>query len=352
MLTEFDLYTISFMIAIISTVVLFQLSVLFYFQYKKIKEFLSFILLLCFSAFFISSIFYFLRIFISAEPIYYRLEVMFRFLAFSTFVYIYEFKINKMKVPFVFIYCMISIVAIMVLPYSIAYDAGFTIYLPAMYQFLFFYRALKKTDGQIKRMFIITLSGAFVMGIGIGLSAEKMVEFLGFIFLPIGLLIQLIGLAMIGLSFYQIRSVNEIIWETEPISVFIILNGLCLFSYSFKEKEDVENADLFGGGLAASLLVAKNIVKSDQPPAHIEFQNLHFLISIGLIDSQGSKPVAVMLVKKNLLILQDKLKKFMNLFETQFKSRLISWNGQVFPKEEYDSIMNVFAVKMQQGGAK
>ncbi len=344
-----DAIAVDIICAVLVTVLLVEVAGLFIAQYRKSKETLSLLLTICFSAFSGSSVFYFIRFFMLADPALYRAEVVLRFISFTTFVYMFEFKVKKRRFPILTIYCIVSMVLIIVLPYEIAYASSFTIYGAALVFLWFFVRAYHETDGSIRRDIGRALIGGTVLGIGIGLSADLVVGLGGDYLIAVGLIIQLVGMITIGLSLYGIRTTDEFLWHSEVQTLYVIFNSLCIYSYSIEKDTTLENADLFGGGLASVLMVAQSIVKSDEPPEHIEYQNLNFLVRVGKRDFAGSRVIMVLLVKKNLIILNEKLERFVNSFEDQYKDDLSNWTGDItsfFQKS--GELINIFRLQRRE----
>nr|MDO8111130.1 hypothetical protein [Candidatus Sigynarchaeota archaeon] len=331
-------FMVEILCAVLDSVLLGEVAGLFAFQYRKSRESLSSLLTLCFCSFCGSSIFYFIRFFIIFD-LFYRIEVTMRFAAFTTFVFLFEHQFKKRRVPLLTIGCISCMLLILILPYDLAYTFSFTIYLAAIAVFWFFFQVLLKVDGQIRKRMISAIGGAFVLGIGIGLSADLVVTYGGQLFLLSGLLVQLVGMIVIGLNFYSIRTADEFLWYNNVQTIYVIYNSVCLFAYSVEKDSMLKEGDLLGGGLATVLLISQTIVKSDEPPSHIEFQDLNFLVKVGDREFSGKRVIAVLQVKKNLAILHEKLDRFVNSFETQFSGVLEGSSG----------VINIAKIN-QQGG--
>ncbi len=263
------------------------------------------------------------------DPFFYRIEVTLRFIAFGCFVFMYEKQVKKRRLLFLTLLCAICTIAILVLPYEIAYYMGFTIYAAALVIFWFFLQVFRDMEGKIRKNIAQAIIGAFILGLGIGLSADLVVQMVGDYLIAVGLITQLIGLIILGLSFYGIRSTDEFLWFNEGQSLFVIFNSICIYAYSIDSDNYLQEADLYGGGLASVLLIAQTIVKSDEPPTHIEYQNLNFLVRMGTNTYSNSRIITVLQVKKNLTILNEKLEKFTRAFETLFNERLNNWTGDI-----------------------
>ncbi len=344
-----DIIAIDIICAVLVTVLLVEVAGLFITQYRKSKETLSLLLTICFSAFSASSVFYFVRFFILPDPAFYRAEVVLRFISFTTFVYMFEFKVKKRRYPILTMYCIVSMILIIVLPYEIAYASSFTIYGAALVFLWFFLRAYRETDGTIRRDIGSSLIGGIVLGIGIGISADLVVNMVGDYVIAIGLIIQLLGMITIGLSLYGIRTTDEFLWHSEVQTLYVIFNSLCICSYSIEKDTALKDADLFGGGLASVLMVAQSIMKSEEPPEHIEYQNLNFLVRVGKQNFSGSRVITVLLVKKNLTILNEKLGQFVDSFENQYKDVLNNWTGDITSfLQNSGELINIFRLKRRE----
>lgn len=315
--------------AVLNSALLLEVAGLFLSQHKKSREQLSLLLTICFFSFWGSSIFYFLRFFVMFDASFYRIEVALRFAAFTTFVYMFEKQGKKRRVPYLTAFCIACIALISVLPYEMAYMFSFTIYIAALIVFAYFFRVFVGTEGTIRRDIVIAIAGAFVMGIGIGLSADLVVSYGGDILIVSGLFLQVIGMIVIGLSFYSIRSADEFSWHQNVQTIYVIHNSICIFAYSLEQDALLQEGALHGGGIATVLLVSQAVSKSDEPPNHIEFQDLHFIVRVGSRSFDGSHVIVVLQVQKDLTILNEKLDRFVSTFEDQFASVLEGKGGIV-----------------------
>ena len=151
---------------------------------------------------------------------------------------------------------------------------------------------------------------------------------------------------MIGLSFYSIRTTDEFLWKNNCQTLYVIYNSLCIFPFSIEQNAIMQEGDLKGGGLATVLIVAQSILKTQEPPNHIEFQDMNFLLKVGNRSFSGNRCIGILLVKKNLMILQEKLDRFMTDFETHFAATLENWGGNASPfSEEGGKIAQIFQLK-------
>jgi hypothetical protein len=220
---------------------------------------------------------------------------------------------------------------------------GFTIYGAALIVFWFLINAFRNTSGMVRRNLGRSMLGAFLLGTGIGCSADLMVQTYGRFLVSTGLLVQLAGTIIVMASFYAIRTTDEFRWTEEASSLFIIFNSLCIYTYSLEKNMVLKEADLHGGGLASVLIVAQSIVKSDEPPEHIEYQDLHFLVKVSEEQFGSEKVIFVLIVKKDLSILREKLDEYLRKFINRFKETLSTWKGNVAVfKEKGEDLVQVF----------
>ncbi len=77
--------------------------------------------------------------------------------------------------------------------------------------------------------------------------------------------------------------------------------------------------------------MAQSILQSDEPPKHIEFQNTNFVVKKSTEKNGGDHLIAILIVKKNLIILNEKLDNFISKFESRFKDSLDKWDGNTAP---------------------
>ncbi len=320
--------------AVLNSVLLGEVAGIFFATYRRAKEPLPLLLTIVFCSFCGASIFYFLPFFEDLEPLsdlFYKTEVPLRFAAFTAFVYLFEHQVKQRRFPYLTVLFAACIFLIIILPYIIAYTFSFTIYGAALVVLYYLMNTFRNTEGIIRRNLGIALLGAFVLGLGIGLSAKLVVETVGRYAVALGLIVGLVGMVMVGASFYAIRTTDEFRWPAEVQSLFVIFNSICVFAYSFDQKSELKDGDLKGTGLASVLMVAQNIVQGKEPPGQIEFQNLNFLVQVGDRQFNGESCVVVLLVRKNLVILHEKLQRFIKGFEKQFEGTLTKWDGNTDP---------------------
>jgi hypothetical protein len=134
---------------------------------------------------------------------------------------------------------------------------------------------------------------------------------------------------IIGLGFYSIRSADEFSWHSNVQNIYVIHNSICIFAYSVEQDAQLKEGALRGGGIATVLLVSQAVSKSDEPPNHIEFQDLHFIVKVGAQSFDGGHVIAVLQVRKDLTILNEKLDRFLTTFETEFSGVLEGSSGIV-----------------------
>jgi hypothetical protein len=319
--------------AVLNTMLLVEVAGLFLSQYRKSRERLPMLLTICFCSFCGSSIFYFLRFFgnfdVILGEIFYKVEVAMRFASFTTFVYLFEKQGKKRRVPYWTVFCIACIALISLLPYEIAYMLSFTIYIAAIIVFAFFFRVLAGTEGSVRRNILVAIVGAFILGVGIGVSADLLVMYGGDVLIVSGLFLQVVGMIIIGLSFYAIRSADEFSWHPNVQTVYVIHNSICIFAYSVEQDAQLKEGALHGGGIATVLIVSQAVSKSDEPPNHIEFQDLHFVVRVGTRVFDGGRLIAVLQVRKDLVILNEKLDRFVSTFEEKFSGVLEGSRGIV-----------------------
>nr|MDO8118850.1 hypothetical protein [Candidatus Sigynarchaeota archaeon] len=213
----------------------------------------------------------------------------------------------------------------------------------AIIVFSFFAGVYNQVFGTVKRDLKRSIIGAFVLGIGIGMSADLIVQTFGTFLIVTGLFTQLAGMALLGLSFYSIGSTDEFRWYSEVESIFLIFNSLCIYTYSIEQGKTLKEADLHGGGIATVLMVTQTIIDSEEPPDHIEYQNTSFLIKKTEKKYDGNHVVAVLIARKNLAILREKLGDFLSTFSKKFEKELVSWKGDTSMfKETCDELVATF----------
>ncbi|HMF34125.1 MAG TPA: hypothetical protein VKK79_22060 [Candidatus Lokiarchaeia archaeon] len=321
-----------------------ELTGYFLLQYQRKKEKLALYLMMCFAGFLGASFFYYLHIFVAPDPgfWFWKSGVTLRFIGLAIFVFISERKILHMRFPVFTAVSGACIVIILILPYDIAYYFGLTIYGAALALLIFFAFIYRQSAGKVKKYLGVGILGGLIWGTGIGITSDFMVNMWQY-YLEVGLVLQMVGMVLLGLGFISIRSFDEFTWAPFVTTLFILYRSLVIFSYSFEKESNLKDGDLLGGGIASALLVAQSIVKSTEPPEAIDYKDLTYLVKMGKREYLGGKCMGVLLVKKDLMILRDKLDVFLRAFEEKFDQILSTWAGDMTPFEKQSaSLLPIF----------
>ncbi len=331
----------------LNTLLVGEIVIYFFRQAKKTREPLGIYLGLCFAGFLGASVFYFIHIFFIYDPLLWRIGVTFRFSGLALFVFVFEKKVRQLRVPIFTILSAVCISLILFLPsFDLAYYFGLSIYGAAVALLLFFILVYLQMEGKVKRFIGWGIFGGLIWGAGVGVTSDFMVQQVSQYFLDLGLLLQMIGLIILGLSFTSIRSLDEFLWSDKIQTLFVLYNSLCIFAYSFERGTKLEQGDLLGGGLASALIAMQSIVQSEEPPETIDYKDLVFIIKPGEITFSGGRCTAILLAKKRLTIAKEKLSHFIHNFELQYSPHLQNWTGNTNPLEEHnEDLLKIFHAK-------
>ncbi len=331
----------------LNTLLVAEIVIYFFRQARKTGEPLGVYLGLCFAGFLGASVFYFIHIFYIYDPLLWRIGVTFRFSGLALFVFVFEKKVRKLRIPIFTILSVVCIGLILFLPsYDLAYTFGLTIYGAALALFLFFIWIYRQMEGKIRRFIGWGVFGGLVWGTGVGLTSDFMVLEVAQYFLDIGLLLQMTGLIILGLGFTSIKSLDEFLWEDKIQTLFVLYSSLCIFAYSFERGTKLEQGDLLGGGLASALIAMQSISQSEEPPETIDYKDLVFIIKPGELNFSGGRCTAILLAKKRLTIVKEKLSQFIHTFEQIHSSNLQKWGGNTTPLEQHnEDLLKIFQVK-------
>ncbi len=335
----------------LNTLLVGEIVIFFFRQAKKTGERLGLYLGLCFSGFLGASVFYFIHIFYMSDPLLWRIGVTLRFLGLALFVYVFEKKVRRLRVPVFTILSAVCIGLILFLPSDdLAYYFGLTIYGAAIGLLLFFIWIYRQMEGRVKRLIGVSIIGGLIWGTGIGLTSDFMVA-LNSLFLDIGLLLQMGGMILLGFGFISIRSFDEFLWADTVQTLFVLYSSVCIFAYSFERGNKLAQGDLFGGGLASALIAMQYVAKSEEPPETIDYKDLVFIVKPGELVFSAGRCTAVLLAKKRLTIVKEKLSLFIHKFELQHSAHLQNWGGNTTPLEAHnEDLLKIFQVK--KGGVR
>ena len=323
-----------------------EIVVFFFRQAKTTGERLGVYLGLCFSGFLGASVFYFIHIFFYPDPLLWKSGVILRFLGLATFVFLFEKEVRQLHLPIFTILSVVCMGLIIGLPFDLAYFFGLTIYGAALALFLYFIWILRQMEGKIKRFIAWSIVGGLIWGTGIGVTSDFMVQEVWRYFLDLGLLLQMGGLIILALGFFSIKSLDEFLWAEKIQTLFVLYNSLCIFAYSFERETKLEQGDLFGGGLASALMAIQAVIQSEEPPETIDYKDIVFIIKPGEIIFPNGRCTAILLAKKRLRIIIEKLTRFTREFETVHSSHLQNWDGNTAPLEERNQdLLNIFHAK-------
>ncbi len=342
-----DYQVIEILLFSLNTLLVGEIMIFFFRQAKKTGEPLGVYLGLCFAGFLGASVFYFIHIFFIYDPLLWRIGVTLRFSGLALFVFVFEKKVRQMQVPIFTILSAVCIVLILFLPsFDLAYYFGLTIYGAALALLLFFVWIYRQMEGKVKRLIGWGIFGGLIWGTGVGLTSDFMVQEVAQYFLDIGLLLQMTGMIILGLSFTSIRSLDEFLWSDKIQTLFVLYSSLCIFAYSFERGSKLEQGDLLGGGLASALIAMQSISQSEEPPETIDYKDLVFIIKPGELIFSGGRCTAILLAKKRLTIVKEKLSQFIHTFEQIHSLDLQKWGGNITPLDQHnEDLLKIFKVK-------
>ncbi|HUY01003.1 MAG TPA: hypothetical protein VMV49_15680 [Candidatus Deferrimicrobium sp.] len=189
---------------------------------------------------------------------------------------------------------------------------------------------IHRTSGTVRHQFVIILVGQFVYGVGQGFNTD-FVQNLFFDAYPlfdirfVGLSCIVVGLIFIALAFWRLPSFTEIEWHSKMVSLYVITteHGLCCLHYPFRAQTGSMAPQLISGGVSGILSLVKEMTSSKMHLKVLDHEDVKILFEYGLYTT------TVLLAEADLQIYHDKLKTFVEEFESKFKQYLIKWTGSM-----------------------
>ena len=262
------------------------------------------------------------------------------------------------------------------LPYNLVTIAGFALFLltyilplllnfpldfvrivyyimfPILFLFIFISLVVLalRTIGLVRKYIIFIIVGLGIFGIGRALNTEYLELIGGESINLMGVILSVIGLAVIGFSFRALPSLSELEWHTKIHHLYILntSNGICLLNHSFQTKEIMDqeikiDADLLAGGLTGVMGLIKEMISEEDEDQYLKVID-H--MDVKLIIQRGHFITAILVAKKELNILSKKLEQLVRIFEQRNSKYLINFDGSVSQyKKDQDIVKEIFEIK-------
>lgn len=216
--------------------------------------------------------------------------------------------------------------------------------------FIFLGYLIHQTIGSVRKNFILVFIGQLIFGFGQGFNTDLIRDWFssgaGFEIRPIGLLFIISGLGLIALAFWRLPSFAEIEWHSKMISLFVITNehGICCVHFPFRKYTGRMSPQLVSSGVSGVITIVKEMTSSKKHLKSVDQEDVKFLFAYGLYTT------AALLAEEDLQIYHDKLKAFVEVFETTFKQYLIQWTGSILEFEPAKQIIaQIFEYELPKG---
>jgi len=216
--------------------------------------------------------------------------------------------------------------------------------------FIFLGYLIHQTIGSVRRNFILVFIGQIVFGCGQGFNTDLIRSWFlsekAFEIRPIGLLFIITGLGLIALAFWRLPSFTEIEWHSKMISLFVITNehGICCIHFPFRKYTAKMSPQLVSSGVSGVIALVKEMTSSKKHLKSVDQEDVKFLFEYGLYTT------AALLAEEDLMIYHEKLKVFVEIFETAFKQYLIQWTGSILEFEPARQIIaQIFEFTIPKG---
>jgi hypothetical protein len=200
---------------------------------------------------------------------------------------------------------------------------GFLISLP-LYYLVF----LKPVSGPLKKQMVVTFFGLLGIGMASVLRSDSLESIFGnqgyLIIYNIGTFLATIGICILGYGFSHLSTFTDLNWKAKLRELYIINSesGLCLYSYSFGLKKNIEEADLVAGGFSSIRTFLSEITKSKDTLQQIDYHDLKILMN------EGKEHITtIVVIKESSSFIPYKLSVFMEEFQAHFGDILADWKG-------------------------
>jgi hypothetical protein len=204
--------------------------------------------------------------------------------------------------------------------------------------FIFLAYLIHQTIGSVRKNFILIFIGQWAFGFGQGFNTDWIREWfeleVGFNIQPIGLALIIGGLGLIAIAFWRLPSFTEIEWHSKMVSLFVITNehGICCVHFPFRKYTGKMSPQLVSSGVSGVITIVKEMTSSKKHLKSVDQEDVKFIFEYGLYTT------AALLAEEDLQIYHDKLKAFVEEFETEFKQYLVNWTGSI---HEFEPAMQI-----------
>lgn len=203
--------------------------------------------------------------------------------------------------------------------------------------FIFLGYLIHETIGSVRKNFILVFIGQWAFGFGQGFNTDLISNWFngqGFDIIPIGLILIISGLGLIAMAFWRLPSFTEIEWHSKMVSLYVITNehGICCVHFPFRQYTGKMSPQLISSGVSGVISLVKEMTSSKKHLTHLDQEDVKVIFEYGLYTT------AALLAEEDLEVYHDKLKAFMEEFETQFKPFLVNWTGSI---HEFEPAMQV-----------
>ncbi len=251
------------------------------------------------------------------------------FVAGGSFVLVHEYALKKTKY-LISIFIFAGIVPMLILNdftlenlLLLAWGIpGLLLALP-MYYIVF----LRPTKGILKKRMILTFLGMCSIGVASALRSDSLVSILGYqgslYAYAIGTVLAIFGMCDIGYGFSQLSTFSDLNWKAKLRELFVINDaGLCLWAFSFAQKQSIKDSDLIAGGFSSIISFLGEITKTTESLKQIDYHDLKIVLDHG-----KAGLITILLISDTSSYLPYKLSVFTTEFQTYFGETLNHWDG-------------------------
>ena len=239
-------------------------------------------------------------------------------------IFVYEYIIKKTRYFFT-IYILIGLVITFFMLNLESLNLFFNCLVGSVLPILIIFQYqifVKPTSGLLKNRMKITLIGLIVVGSGSLFRNYFINEMFGYFLFSIGTSIVIIGILLIGYGFSAFTTLTDLQWKEKLYQIYVISQkGICLYAYSFENKNQIVNTELIASSLSGIQNLLAEIFKTKEPLKVIEYRNSKILINF-------KHDIAFLLFIREdsnylLYILEDFSEKFLDFFKESLKD----WQG-------------------------
>ncbi|MHA1368575.1 MAG: hypothetical protein ACTSRA_02505 [Promethearchaeota archaeon] len=268
----------------------------------------------------------------------YGIAAFFAFLSMSVFTYTGEASIKKTKNLVTYAFIILAFIALVFNSNYKVVQMLYYIFSPLQIIFIsiFIIYLMTRTYGSIRKKFFLVLLGLIFYGGGYGLGIKYFKDTFGMGYSIFTTSLVVIGLGLTGIGFVGVPKLAEIHWTNYIIHIYVfhIDTAVCIYdeplvSGSIKERINADEsdsnipADLFSSGVVGIIGLIKEMIQSEKRLRILDHEDKKIMLEY------GNHIAVALLTVMDLKTCAEKLVKYVEEIEGNFKDELENWDGEI-----------------------